>query len=332
VKSTVFHGAFALLVLTGCGLSEVPTGSDPAPGGGADDAGQTGGAAGGPSGQAGSGPGDPGGPAGSGGTTNPGGSGAGEVVIDGQSLRKEQVIVFLHIGHSNMAGRSVNPTSERPYFYESHPRLWAYAQGSFRPAVEPLSGDSMTRGRAGPGMAILRSALARAPEAYLVSIGRGQSGLTGGYCNGFRKNGLLYDFVMEPAMELRGKVTFGAVFVMFGISEVNDQDNAPTFGDCAVAMAAEMRADLGEPDLPFVFGDWEDGATSGVGPDSEIGQAIIPQLRMLPQRLSRTVLIPTEGLPIEEDDHHYNLIGHKQWAERGFDLLMGAGLAPWAKD
>ena len=41
-------------------------------------------------------------------------------------------------------------------------------------------------------------------------------------------------------------------------------------------------------------------------------------------------MVPTDGLPIEEDDHHYNLIGQKQWAERGFDLLARGGLAPWA--
>ena len=333
---------WAFQSLLGCGLSEIPTGARPGPragqagsgepsttggtGGGGTGAGSAGPSAGGSGGSAG-GSGNTGGGAGSAGTGGPSASG---VSIGGQNLRKDQVIVFLHIGHSNMAGRSVNPESERPYFYDSHPRLWAYGDEGLRPAVEPLSADSMTRGRAGPGMAILRSALARAAEdAYVVSIGRGQSGLTGGYCTGFRKDGLLYDFVMGPAMELKGKVIFGGVFVMFGISEVNDEQNAPTFGDCAVAVAREMRADLEEPDLPFVFGDWEDGATSGVGPDSEIGQAIIPQLRMLPQRISRTVLIPTVGLPIEEDDHHYNLVGHREWAERGFNLLVEGGFAPW---
>ena len=43
----------------------------------------------------------------------------------------------------------------------------------------------------------------------------------------------LCDYVMKPAMELRGRVTFAAVWVMFGISEVNDMANAATFGACA---------------------------------------------------------------------------------------------------
>ncbi len=253
------------------------------------------------------------------------------MVIAGTVLPKHRAIVFLHIGHSNMAGRSVNPTSERPFFYDTHPRLWAYAAGdAWRPAREPLAGDSMTRDRAGPGMAILRSALNFLPEAaHVISIGRGQSGQTRGYCRSYRRGGLLYDFVMKPAMELRGKVTFAAVWVMFGISEVNDMANAATFGDCAQGVVSDMREDLGEPELPFVFGDWEDGATGDVGPDSEIGQIIVPQLRALPQQVRRLVLIDTVGLPTEED-HHFNLIGQKLWAQRGIDGLIKAGLAPWA--
>ena len=194
------------------------------------------------------------------------------VTIAGAVVPKERALVFLHIGHSNMAGRSENPISERPFHYDTHPRLWAYGTGgAWRPAREPLSADSMTQGRAGPGMSILRTALARAPEAHVISIGRGQSGQTSGYCRSYRKGGLLYHFVMEPAMELRGKVTFAAVFVMFGISEVNDMANAGSFAACAQAVARDMRADLGEPDLPFVFGDWEEEAMTDLTPDSESG-------------------------------------------------------------
>jgi hypothetical protein len=253
------------------------------------------------------------------------------VVIAGTAVPKDRAIVFLHIGHSQMAGRSVNPVSERPFFYDTHPRLWAYAAGgAWRPAREPLSGDSMTRDRAGPGMAILRSALSVVPEAaHVISLGRGQSGQTNGYCRSFRRGGLLYDFVMKPALELRGKVTFAAVWVMFGISEVNDEANAASFGACAQGVVRDMREDLGEPELPFLFGDWEDGATGDVGPNSEIGRIIVPQLRALPMQVPRLVLIDTVGLPMEED-HHYNLIGQKLWAERGFAALIKAGLARWA--
>jgi hypothetical protein len=266
------------------------------------------------------------------------------VVINGVLVPREKAIVFLHIGHSNMAGRSTTPEELRPLSFETHPRLWAYGKGgAWRPAKEPLSADSLTSTcggvgceglpfGAGPGMSILRTALAAAPpDAYLISIGRGQSGTNGGYCRSFRKGGLLYDFVMGPAQELKGKVTFAAVWTMLGLSEDNDGPNNARFGDCMVAIANDMRRDLDAPDLPFVMGDWEAGAQGDLAPTSEVGQIVVPQLHALPDRIPRSVLIPTEGLPINAlDGHHYNLAGHKMWAERGMALLKAKDWMPWA--
>ena len=271
----------------------------------------------------------------------PSGSGSG-ISINGALVPKEKVLVFLHIGHSNMAGRVTTPESLRAFNFETHPKLWAYGKGGvWRPAKEPLSADSMTgscggvgcaglSAGAGPGMSILRAALAAAPDSHIVSIGRGQSGTTGGYCRSFRKGGLLYDFVMAPAMELKGKVTFAAVWTMLGLSEVNDRSNTSRFGDCMAGVAADMRADLGEPELPFLFGDWEE-AEGNLSRSSSTAMIIIPQLEQLPMRVPRSALIPTDGLPMNPlDGHHYDLTGHKLWAERGVSLLKMKGLAPWA--
>jgi len=258
--------------------------------------------------------------------------GPGGVVIEGKRLARDRVVVFLHIGHSTMAGRSDTPAALRPFNYQSHPQLWAYAAGGlWRPAKEPLSPDSMTGSWAGPGMSILRTALALAPDRYMVSIGHGHSGLKGGVCRNFRKGRPLYDTVMTPAMELKGRVTFGGVFAMFGLSEVNDLANAPHFGECIAGLAAEMRADLGEPELPFILGDWEVGARAGVGPDSEAGRIIIPQIRVLPTRVAHLGVVPTEGLSINPaDEHHLDMAGNKLWAERAFDILKAQGWIRWA--
>ncbi len=251
------------------------------------------------------------------------------VSIAGTVVPKEKVIVFLHVGHSNMAGRATGPAELHSFEYDTDPHLWAYgAGGAWRPAAEPLSPDSATLGKAGPGMSILRTALAMAPELYMVSIGHGHSGDTGGYCRNFRKGGLFYDIVMGPALELKGKVTFGGVFGMFGIAENVDLSHAGQFGVCLAGVIGDMRADLQEPSLPFLIGDWE--ATMGeFAPTSSIGMTIIPQLHMVANTTPSSKLIPSNGLALE-DDHHYNFAGHKAWAERGFALMKEAGMTPWA--
>ena len=265
------------------------------------------------------------------------------VTINGQMVPKEKVLVFLHIGHSNMAGRTTTPQSLRAFNFETHPQLWSYGRnGAWKPAKEPLSADSMTGScggvgcsglafGAGPGMSILRTALAAAgPDTYVVSIGRGQSGVTNGYCRSFRRGGLLYNFVMAPAMELKGKVTFAGIWTMLGMSEVNDRNNNTRFGDCMAGVAEDMRTDLGDPEIPFLVGDWEE-AEGGLARSSGTARVIIPQLEALPMRVSRALLIPVDGLPINPlDGHHFDLTGHKRWAERGIDLLKKNGWAPWA--
>jgi hypothetical protein len=254
------------------------------------------------------------------------------------AIPKEKVIVFLHVGHSNMAGRALDPASLHAFNFTTDPHLFAYAKGgTFKPAIEPLSPDSKTGTAAGPGMSILKTALAKAPDLYMVSIGKGESGDFGGYCTGFRKGGLFYKNVMDAAMELKGKVTFGGIWAMFGIAEFADQAHATTFGTCLQGVINDMRTDLGEPTIPAVIGDWEMGSNGKFLPTTTFAVSIIAQIHSATTAVTPSVLIPTDGVPMQDPDpdgegglHHFNYAGHKMWAERGFDLLTKAGLTPWA--
>jgi hypothetical protein len=262
------------------------------------------------------------------GAVDPGGG----VTVAGAFIPRAKVIVFLHIGHSNMAGRATTPAASKPYFYDTDPQLWVYGDGGFRPAQEPTAPDNQSGQAAGPGMALLRSGLAVAPQgSVFVSIGHGHSGSFGGYCSNFRKGGLFYDITMRPARELRGKVTFGAVFTMFGQSEHRlDAAAQRGFSDCLAGMAAEMRADLGEPELPFVMGDYEAGISrADISPDGTLGKLLRAQLQMAQAKIPRSQLVPTEGLEMQ-DTHHFNMAGHKLWAERAVKILTDNRWASWA--
>jgi hypothetical protein len=250
---------------------------------------------------------------------------------------RDKVIVFLHIGHSNMAGRAEHPADLRPYFHEPHPRLWSYRQADpitgtgpieLRPAVEPLAEDSASMGRAGPGMALLRSALARAPDVFVVSIGCARSGADYGLCESFVRGGLFYEHTMKPARALKGRVTFAGLFTMLGANEYWVRDTSK-FSDCLRQLALDVRADLAEPDLPVLYGDYEMTAWGPYLPSLPGPSSVIAQLRMMPGKVPRSALIPTTDLPLE-DDHHFNLIGHKTWGERAIQILHDRGWAPWS--
>jgi hypothetical protein len=256
------------------------------------------------------------------------------VMIGGTMVPREKVIVILHIGHSNMAGRALGPPDLKPAFYDTDAHLWQYQKGGvWKPAKEPLCPDGGTPGHpqgAGPGMALLRRALAAAPDAYVVSIGKGASLDFDASCFTFRKGGLYYDFVMAPALELKGKVTFGGVFTMLGYDgRTNPMAKNGGFIACLEGLAADYRAALGEPNLPFIAGGYESGATGTWSPACCGAPQVITQLALVPMRIPHSFLIPTEGIPMQ-DDHHYNLMGHHIWADRAFQGMADNGLLPWA--
>lgn len=258
----------------------------------------------------------------------------GQLIINGQPMAREKVIVFLHIGHSNMAGRADTPAALLPFNFETHPRLLSYAvTGKWTPAKEPLSGDSFTQGRAGPGMSILRTALAMTPpesDSLMVSVGHGHDGSQGGACKSYRKGGLLYDIVMAPARQLKGKVTFGGIFSMLVLMEIFDKPNLPRSHECMEAVANDMRTDLDDPTIPFIMGDWELGATGRFDPDLPAAVTARAQLRIAQTNIARSGIVPTDGLPMS-DDHHFDLTGYKMWAERAFGLIAAGGWAAWAQ-
>ena len=247
--------------------------------------------------------------------------------INGTFVPRDHAIVFIHFGHSNMAGRAVIPASLMSYFYTPRANLWSYQDGQFVPAKEPTAPDNTIGQGAGPGMAWLIAASEKAgPDYHFISIARAQ---TSAPSSDFVKGGLYYSSIIDPALQLKGKVTFGAIFTMLGITD----RHLPTsqqggFADRMVSIASDMRADLGEPNLPMLNCDYEMEATGSLAPTGSVGTKFVPLIQMLPTLIPNSVLIPTDGLDMQ-DDHHFTMTGHKDWADRGVQLMVDKGWFPW---
>ena len=250
------------------------------------------------------------------------------VTINGKFVSKENAVVFIHIGHSNMRGQADVPVSLKPYFYNTEDGLWSY-RGSFSLAKEPTAPEG-TMTYAGPGMAILhsaRAAVASGSAVQFISIGYGVGSKTS---VDFQKSTkLYYPIFMNWAGQLKGKVTFGAIVVMLGITERHlASDQIPGFPDRIAQLISDMRADLGEPNLPVLFCDYEQLATGDLAPTGAVGKVIMPLVRQLPGKVSKLVLVPTDNLEML-DDHHFDMQGHKDWAARVISLMQTNSWFPW---
>jgi hypothetical protein len=271
--------------------------------------------------------------AGTGGVTGSGGVTAG-VMINGTFVPKEKAVVFIHFGHSNMRGQATMPTSLRPYFYNTQAGLWSYKGSTFNLAMEPTAPEG-TMTFAGPGMAILHSAqaaLATGSDVQFISIGYGVgSATTVDYAKGTAAApGPYYPIFMGWAEKLKGNVTFGAIVVMLGITDGEHLPTAdvPGFPARMAQIISDIRTDLGEPNLPVLFCDYEQGATGTLAPTGSVGMVMQPLVRMLPGMVSKLVLVPTDGLEMQ-DDHHFDMQGHKDWANRVIMLMQSNGWFPW---
>jgi hypothetical protein len=253
------------------------------------------------------------------------------ITLGTATVAKEDAIAFIHFGHSNMAGRATGPTATRPYFFSMpDPHAWMYHVGMPpQPALEPYTADDDTSGTyGGPGTAIVKEAAALAPTKQFISLGYGK---TSAYCSQFLPGALYYDAVMAAPKAIKDRVTFGAIIVMLGITERHGTAaDISGYSSCINTLITAVRKDVGRPDLPLLITDYEQEATGTLAVTGTFAQQIIPEIRKIPTVVSNSVLVPTDGLGMQ-DDHHFNFDGHKEWVRRALQLLKDKGWAPWAK-
>ncbi|MCE3284576.1 MAG: hypothetical protein K0R70_832 [Steroidobacteraceae bacterium] len=326
---------FALVGGLACGVVEHPhdtqtagTGDDFGPSSGAGAATTTGGASVGGAMTAASGSGGGGssgtGDAGSGGGPAPSGV---TINLGGVDVPKERAIAFIHIGHSNMAGRATRPQSSRPYhFTETHPHAFMYHPGSAPElAIEPKTAGDTAAG--GPGTALVKEAAMLAPDNYFISLG---FGWPSAYCSQFVPGGLYYDQLIAAPKAIKGRVTFGGIFIYLGITERHGTAADRTgFPDCINTLVTAIRNDVGEPTLPALMNDYEVESSGEFVVGGAVANAIRPEIERCPSVVSNFALVSAEGVGMQ-DDHHFNLDGHRTWVQRALETMKDKGWRPWA--
>jgi hypothetical protein len=252
--------------------------------------------------------------------------------LGGVDVLSEKVVAFIHIGHSNMAGRSRSPFESRPYhFDETHPRAYMYHVGSPPElAHEPNTAgdDEAIRGNiGGPGTALVKEAAELAPDHYFVSLG---FGMASAYCSQFLPGALYYDQLIAAPKAIKGRVTFGGIFIYLGITERHGTESDRTgFAQCINSLVTAIRTDVGVPDLPVLLNDYEVGGSGEFVVGGEVYSAIKPQIDECPTVVSNLALVSCEGIGMQ-DDHHFNLDGQRTWAQRALETMQAKGWFKWA--
>ncbi|HUS92634.1 MAG TPA: sialate O-acetylesterase [Phycisphaerae bacterium] len=243
------------------------------------------------------------------------------IELGGKQIPRERFVVYLLIGHSNMAGRDSRRADSEP-----HPRCWNYrwyADEQWVPAVETRYGNRglTPRGSGGPGMAWLKL-LAQKYENYhfgvILVANPAANAAPGG--NSFSKGCDRYEELIRAAKAVQNEVTFGGLVAQLGICDRRRQEHAMAFAENMCRIVQDVRSDLGEPKLPFLIGQYEMNSTGGYDPRGGWAPEIIRQTLAIPKRIENAAIIDSVGIPCI-DDHHYTFEGHALWCKRGLEIL-----------
>lgn len=272
------------------------------------------------------------------------GAAAAQVNLGGVAVPKEKFVVFLFIGHSNMAGRDINHSDS-----VSNPRVWNYRWMSDKQWVLAkevpgnLKNGLSGRGCGGGGMPNLK-ALAQAYPSYYIgaidnaslsgtckgSVDNNTSGMPGD-SNRYWKGSQLYNEITAAAKEVRKTATLGGIFCMLGTIEATrtTEELCRSFSGDIKQMVLDMRAEIGEPNLPFVMGRYEAGATGTYALSKPWPKIVSDQIDSVPLKLPFSAVVESQGLEML-DDHHYTAtaLGHGEWAKRALQVIQTKGWFP----
>ena len=263
-------------------------------------------------------------------------SNAHAINLGGTEVSKDKFIVYLLIGHSQMAGIITNNNDN-----VTDPHAWVYRWQSTKTwelakETGSLKNGLSGRGTGGPGMPFLKTMISSHsgyyfgvvtnadPSATCHGLNTGNNGSTlSDSANRYWRDAQLFREIVTAGRAIKNDVTLGGVLFMLGTVEATRADSIDVcqeFSKDIAQMAKDMRDSLGMPNLPFVVADYEKGATNTFSVTNLWPGIIAKQLDSVPRKLSNSVLINSAAIPMY-DDHHFTIAGEGEWAHRAADSL-----------
>jgi len=218
--------------------------------------------------------------------------------------------LYLLIGQSNMAGRAAIEEQDRAPLN----RVYLLTdQDQWEPAVNPLNRYSTIRKalamqKLGPGYTFARKLAAMNPD---IEIGLVVNVKGGSSINEWVKGEHFYE---EAIKKVRIAEPAGAFKGIIWHQGESDRTEADSYLAKLEALVANLRADMGIPDLPFVAGE--------IGRFVEGAEPINRVIRALPDRVGNTAVVTAEGLTDHGDVVHFDSRSQRLLGERYADRML----------
>jgi hypothetical protein len=213
--------------------------------------------------------------------------------------------LYLLIGQSNMAGRG----KISPEYAVSNERILKFTkENTWAPATEPLHFDKPVAGT-GLGMSFARTMADATPG---VTIGLIPCAVGGTPLERWGKGGDLYKHALDRAKLAMKDGTLKGILWHQGESD-SAEEKARTYSERLAGMVADLRADLGAGEVPFVAG--------------KLGEflkrtLINEQIASIPQRVPRGAVVESNGLKDKGDKLHFDTPSLREFGKRYADAMQ----------
>ena len=215
---------------------------------------------------------------------------------------KSRFHVYLLIGQSNMVGvNQIEPEDLKP-----HPRVLSLNKHyQWDIATNPL--HVRKRAGIGPGWTF---GLTMAEHCTDTVIGLIPAAVGATPLELWERGAQLYDHALYRVMRATERGTLKGVIWHQGESDSSDEAQAMTYGSRLVMMIADLRTEVGIPDLPFVVG------TLGEWGSRPFAKHVNEVLFRLPENVPHTACALSAGLGHIGDSVHFSAAAAREFGKR----------------
>ena len=227
---------------------------------------------------------------------------------------KKKVDIYLLMGQSNMQGRGKIEGQD----VAAHARVVLLtASNHWDLAVEPV--HEASRPGVGPGLAFGKTMAAKNTNQIVALV---PCAVGGTLLKRWEKGGDLYANALARARNaMRDGVLKGILWHQGEQDSILETD-AASYHDRLMKMIADIRADLDQPNLPFVVGQIGEFLYTRKKQQTPFAQIVNRALQEIPHEVSFTACVESKGLTHVGDEVHFDAKSERELGRRFATKMM----------
>lgn len=241
-----------------------------------------------------------------------------EEKVASQMPAKEKFHLYLLIGQSNMAGRGVQDEKHSV----SKLRLLKFSQrNAWAPGTDPLHTDKPAGAGVGLGTSFARE-MADVDKQTIVGVIPCAVG--GTPLQRWQKGADLYQQALVRARLAMKDGTLKGILWHQGEGDSAKEDTAKSYGTRLSQMIADLRADLGAGEVPFVagkLGEFLSDKTKDGNPS--FWPVVNEQIAALPKTVPNMAVVESTGLKHKGDGVHFDTPSLREFGKRYAEAMKG---------